>query len=86
MNKFCQSCGMPMAKDPGHGGTNADGSRSVDYCSYCYRDGAFTSPEIRTAADMQKFCIVKMKEMGTPGFMAWVLTRNIPRLKRWRAA
>ena len=84
MNKFCQSCGMPMKKDPGNGGANADGSRSTDYCSYCYQDGVFTSPEIRTAADMQKFCIGKLKEMRTPGFLAWILTRNIPKLKRWR--
>jgi hypothetical protein len=24
MNKICQSCGMPMRKDPEGGGTNAD--------------------------------------------------------------
>ena len=55
MNKFCQSCGMPMKKDPEGGGTNADGDKSQDYCSYCFVNGAFTSPEIKTAADMQRF-------------------------------
>lgn len=84
MSTFCQSCGMPMKKDPDAGGTHADGSKSADYCSYCYQNGTFTSPEIRTAADMQKFCIAKLKEMGTPGIMAWLMTRNIPRLKRWK--
>ena len=84
MNKFCQSCGMPMKKDPGNGGTNADCGKSTDYCSYCYLNGTFTSPEIKTAADMQTFCIGKLEEMGTPGFMAWLFTRSIPRLKRWR--
>ncbi len=59
MNKFCQSCGMPMKKDPEGGGTNGDGSRSPDYCSFCFGNGAFTSPEIKTAADMQRFCIGK---------------------------
>ena len=39
MSKFCQSCGMPMKKDPEGGGTNADGSKSPDYCSYCFRNG-----------------------------------------------
>jgi hypothetical protein len=38
-NKFCQSCGMPMKKDPLHGGTNADCSQNELYCSYCYREG-----------------------------------------------
>lgn len=51
MNTFCQSCGMPMKKDPGNGGTNADGSRSPDSCSFYFGNGAFTSPEIKTGAD-----------------------------------
>ena len=83
--KFCQSCGMPMNKDPHGGGTNSDGSQTTEYCSYCYVNGDFTSPEITTAKEMQRFCIGKMKEMGMPGFMAWLLTRNIPKLKRWRS-
>ncbi len=83
MNKFCQSCGMPMKKDPQNGGTNSDGSKSTEYCSYCYVNGSFTSPEIDTPQAMQRFCIGKLKEMGTPGFLAWFLTRSIPRLKRW---
>ena len=84
MNKLCQSCGMPMKKDPRSGGTNADGSKSVDYCSFCFENGVFTSPEIKSAGDMQKFCMGKFKEMGTPGFMAWLFTRSIPKLKRWK--
>lgn len=74
---------MPMAKDPGQGGTEADGSKSGSYCSLCYRDGAFTDPGF-TAAEMQAFCIRKMKEQGMNGFLAWLLTRQIPRLGRWR--
>jgi hypothetical protein len=84
MNKFCQSCGMPMKQDPQAGGTNADGSKSTTYCSYCYDNGVFTSPEIQNATDMQKFCINKLKERGTPAFVAWLMTRNIPRLNRWK--
>lgn len=83
MGKFCQSCGMPMKKDPEHGGTNADGSKNMEYCSFCYQNGSFTSPEIKTAQEMQTFCIGKLKENGMPGFLGWLLTRNIPRLKRW---
>jgi len=83
MNKFCQSCGMPMKKDLQRGGTNSDGSRSSEYCSYCYVSGALTSPEIDTPQAMQRFCIGKLKEMGTPSLLAWFFTRSIPRLKRW---
>ena len=84
MNKFCQSCGMPMNKDPGQGGTNADGSKSSDYCSLCYQDGAFFNPEF-TAKQMQAFCIEKMHEQGMPKFVAWLFTRNIPKLARWQS-
>lgn len=75
---------MPLRNDPQGGGTEADGSRSALYCSYCYQSGAFTSPEIDTPEKMQAFCVVKMKEQGMPGFLAWILTRGIPRLSRWR--
>lgn len=83
MNKFCQSCGMPMKKDPEQGGTNSDGSKSEEYCSYCYQNGSFFQPDM-TAAEMQKFCIEKMKEKGVPQPLGWLLTRNIPTLKRWK--
>jgi len=85
MNKFCQSCGMPMKKDPDQGGTNADGSKSLKYCSYCYQSGNFTQPNF-TVRQMQDFCIDKMKEMGMPRFLAWIFTRSIPKLERWQTA
>lgn len=86
MASVCQSCGMPLNKDPQHGGTHADGSKSSEYCSYCYQKGAFCSPEIDTPEKMQAFCIGKMKEMGMPRPLGWLFTRGIPRLKRWQKA
>lgn len=81
-SKFCQSCGMPMKKDIEMGGTNADGSKSRTYCSYCYQDGQFTFKG--SAKEMQDFCKKKMMEQGSPSLIAWLFTRNIPRLERWR--
>jgi len=83
MEKFCQSCGMPMKKDPEMGGTNADGSKSLKFCSYCYQSGQFTQPDF-TAKEMQDFCIEKMKEMGMPRLIGWLFTRSIPKLERWK--
>jgi hypothetical protein len=80
--KNCQSCGMPMARDAKGGGTDADGTKSVMYCSHCYQDGRFTVPDI-TAQQMIEIVNGKMKEMHVPGFVAYFLTRNIPKLKRW---
>jgi len=83
-NKFCQSCGMPMKSDPEKGGTEKDGSRSTKYCSYCYQNGVFTSPEINDPKKMQTFCIEKMKEQGMPKIIGWLFTRGIPKLERWK--
>ncbi len=79
------NCGMPFKQDPGHGGTNKDGSKSDKYCSYCYKDGKFNlAKEVDTAEKMQKMCIKMMKKDGMNGFLAWILTRGIPRLERWK--
>ena len=83
--RFCQSCGYPMKKDKQGGGTEKDGSKSPKYCSMCYANGTFlTPPEINTAEKMQKFCIQEMKKSGMNGFLAWLGTRPIPKLVRWK--
>lgn len=81
--KNCQSCGMPLKRDPKGGGTNADGSKSNMYCSLCYEQGQFKNPELDTAPKMQAFVKEKMKSMGFPGFIAGFFTMGIPKLKRW---
>jgi hypothetical protein len=81
--KSCQSCGMPLKKDPAKGGTEMNGSKSLKYCSYCYQQGSFTQPSF-TAEDMQAFSKSKMQEMGFPGFLAGLFTKGIPRLDRWK--
>jgi len=81
-NKFCQSCGMPMTKDPQGGGTNADGSKNEKYCSYCYQNGEFTFQG--TVNEFQDFCKEQMIKSGTPRFTAWLFTRGMKRLERWK--
>ncbi len=83
-SNFCQSCGMPISKDPQKGGTEKDGSKSEKFCSYCYQEGEFMSPEINTPEKMQELCIEKMKEQGMSKFVAWLFTRGIPKLERWK--
>jgi hypothetical protein len=81
--KLCQSCGMPLKKDKMGGGTNIDGSKSILYCSYCYVHGRFQNIEIDTPKKMQAFIKGKLKDVGFPGFVADLITLNIPKLKRW---
>lgn len=83
--KFCQSCGYPMDGGVEKCGTNSDGSLSEKYCSMCYKDGKFLNPpEIDTAQKFQKYCMEEMKKDGMNGVLAWILTRSIPSLERWK--
>lgn len=81
---FCQSCGMPMEK-PDQFGTEADGSLSRDYCTYCYQKGAFTDPtmtyEKMLAFDIN-YMVTDMK-MSEPEARKFV-TSWLPTLKRWK--
>jgi len=83
MGQICQSCGMPLTQDSQGGGSNANGSKSTEYCSLCYGDGAFISPDM-TAAEMQQIGIRALKPKGVPRPIGWLLTRTVPRLGRWR--
>jgi hypothetical protein len=83
-DRFCQSCGMPMDKDPGQGGTNADGTKNNRYCSLCYEQGAFKDNFTR-ADEMVELVKGKLKEMGVGSLKRWFYTSHIPRLERWKS-
>jgi len=84
-NKFCQSCGMPMSKDPQGGGTEKDGTKSLKFCHWCYKDGEFLGGDT-----LAEFCENARKGMIASGdanrFMAWLYTRKIflRNLERWK--
>ena len=81
--KNCQSCGMPLNRDENGGGTELNGEKSAMYCSHCYKNGKFTSPNI-TLDEMKKLVTNKMIEMKVPKFMAKIFTNKIPKLERWK--
>ncbi len=82
--KFCQSCGMPMLPGIAYG-TEADGSLSGDYCSYCYGNGAFLGE--MSMEEMIDFCAKPMAE-HTPGLTVEEakarMRQYFPELKRWK--
>lgn len=80
----CQSCGMPLKADPKGGGTNADGSRSSEYCSFCFEGGKFHNPDM-TIDEMKALIIEKLGEKGYPRFIARFFTIGLSQLSRWRA-
>ena len=81
--KNCQSCSMPLKKDEKGGGSNADGSISKMYCSFCYENGSFINPDM-TVNEMQELVKIKLKEIRFPGFLADIFTKGIPKLERWK--
>ena len=81
--KFCQSCGMPLTEE-GQLGTNADGSLNQDYCSYCWKQGAFTWPEA-TMEQMLDHCAPMMAQSGfTEEEDRRRMGEWFPMLKRWK--
>ena len=81
--KKCQSCGMPLSKDPKGSGTNSDGTKSNMYCSYCFDKGQFTQPDI-SLEEMKVLVKGKLKEVGFPGFITGFFTMGMSKLERWK--
>ena len=83
MEKYCQSCGMPLEKDVC--GPNKDGSLNEKYCKYCFKDGTFTSD--MSMEEMIAFCVpIMVKEV--PDLTAEEAKKQMeayfPQLERWR--
>ncbi|SHI59132.1 Putative zinc ribbon domain-containing protein [Dethiosulfatibacter aminovorans DSM 17477] len=83
MEKFCQSCGMPMDQDPEKGGTNKDGTKNDMYCSYCYENGEFKD-DFTEASQMVEFVKGKLAEKGMGKIKQSLYTSQIKKLKRWK--
>ena len=82
--KFCQSCAMPLGEDDTMYGTEKDGTKNPDYCSYCYADGDFTADI--TMDQMIDFCVKPMVE-ANPSMSQDEARKSMeeffPKLKRW---
>ena len=81
----CQSCGMPLiTKKAGDcRGTEADGSKSEKWCSLCYANGRFLTPDC-TLDQMIEIVDKALKEQNSSVIMRWMAKKQIPSLERWR--
>jgi len=85
--KFCESCGMPMGETDEMYGTEPGGSKSADYCKFCYDNGAFTDPNITLEGMIESVAAVMVKDYGfSPEDAGTQCREGIPSLKRWRTA
>jgi hypothetical protein len=83
--KYCQSCGMPMNAAYAEFGTNSDGSKSEDFCKYCYEDGKYTKN--CTMEEMIELCAPHMAsdDSGMSEDEARkMMGEFFPSLKRWK--
>lgn len=86
-NKFliCQSCGMPLEKDPKKGGTNADKSISNKYCSFCFQNGKFLDEGISLQEKIEKNIRIAVTSMNISESAAREMAEKIiPGLERWK--
>ena len=81
-NIFCQSCAMPMKKVEDFG-TNKDGTKNQEYCSYCFNNGEFIDKVI-TMDQMIKKCVGIMRQMNMSEVQIEQTKKFIPTLKRWQ--
>lgn len=74
---------MPLSQDPFGGGTEADGRRSVEYCSFCYQNGTFVHPE-QTLPEFIATLEGIMSSMDMAPELVESTKAVLPTLKRWR--
>lgn len=80
---ICQSCGMPLER-PDQFGTSASGGRVSEYCSFCYRDGHFTQPDMTKSEMIARVAgfLVSRRRMSETVAQS-VASGLVPKLKRW---
>lgn len=81
--KLCQSCGMPLEEEKDFG-KNVDGSKSEDYCCYCFPNGEFAKDE--TMEEMIESCIQFRIDADCPDAETAraKMMEYMPNLKRWK--
>lgn len=66
-------------------GTESDGSKSNDYCKFCYHDGRFTHPDYSLKQMIGHMQTLMDKEKLPEEIIESAITR-LPHLKRWNKA
>ncbi|NLA31917.1 MAG: hypothetical protein GX880_08895, partial [Methanomicrobiales archaeon] len=66
-------------------GTEADGSLSAEYCTYCYRDGRFTEPDLTRGQAVAKYATMMASNLGIPIEKAEEMVQQyLAALPRWQ--
>ena len=82
---ICQSCASILAK-PEDFGTEADGSKSGDYCAPCYENGSLYGGEGMKMEEMIDICVpyaVKAGKYKDEETARAAMMAMFPTMKRW---
>ncbi|MFO0703950.1 MAG: zinc ribbon domain-containing protein [Patescibacteria group bacterium] len=82
-NQICQSCGMPMQNDNDFG-TNADGSKNAEYCTFCFQNGKFADDGITLNGKIEKNIKLAVGVGMSENKARTMANEIIPKLKRWK--
>jgi transcription initiation factor TFIIIB Brf1 subunit/transcription initiation factor TFIIB len=80
--EVCQSCGMPLDTEEVKG-TEKSGTKSDDYCKYCYEGGSFKHPKMNLE-EMKSNVENQMKKVALPKDLITKAINILPMLKRWK--
>lgn len=64
-------------------GTEKDGTKSNEYCKYCYQHGAFINPDM-TLEEMKIIVREQMEKRNIESTIIGRAISSLPQLKRWR--
>ena len=74
----CGSCRAPL-KNEDVLGTNSDGTKNKEYCSFCYQEGKWVHD-----VSMEEFMTLVLPRMPFPEPISrMLLKKGMPKLKRW---
>jgi hypothetical protein len=79
---LCQSCTIPLDNGDTKG-TEKDGSKSNEYCKYCYVNGELVNPNM-TLDEMKDMVKTQMGKMNLPANLIELSLKTLPGLKRWK--
>lgn len=65
-------------------GSEKDGSKNLEYCKYCYQDGAFINPNM-SLKEMKSLVKQQMKNRSIAQDTIDLAVNSLPHLKRWRS-
>jgi radical SAM superfamily enzyme len=74
---------MPL-DNPSLMGTEKDGSKTEEYCVYCYQNGAFVNPGM-SLEEMKRLVKEQMQKMKIDETTISMALGSLPLLKRWRS-